>query len=246
MDLGLTNKLALVTGSERGTGEAIAQALKNEGATVLTHSNVPSDADIVGNITTESGTEEVLQQLQGREVDILVNNYGTANRHKWRDTDTEKWLEMYQANVLSAARMAQGLMAGMAERGWGRIVNLGTIGSHQPNNVMPAYYAAKGALATMGVSLAKELKNSGVTVNTVAPGLILTEEVEAGYRAKAKKVGWEGDWESMVVAQDFPNFCGRIARREEVADLVVFLCSDRASFINGQNVRIDGGAVVYV
>ncbi|MEL7400180.1 MAG: SDR family oxidoreductase [Pseudomonadota bacterium] len=246
MDLGIKGKTALVTGAERGTGAIIAQALTNEGVAVITQSNDASSADIVGDITTEQGSEIVLQQLQNQTIDILVNNYGTTSRHKWRDTDTEKWLAMYQANVLSAARMAQGLMAGMAERGWGRIVNLGTIGSHQPNNIMPAYYAAKGALATMGVSLAKELKGTGVTVNTVAPGLILTDEVEAGYRAKAKKTGWEGDWEDMVVQQDFPNFCGRIARREEVADLVVFLCSERAAFINGQNIRIDGGAVNYV
>jgi len=182
-------------------------------------------------------------------VDILVNNYGTADRHGWSDTDTDKWLEMYQVNVLSAARLAQGCIESMKRAGWGRIVNLGTIGSHQPNSIMPAYYAAKGALATMGVSLTRELAGTGITVNTVSPGYVRTEQVEAGYRARAKKLGWGDDWDSIVskiVETDFPNPCGRIAERQEVADLVAFLCSPRASFINGQNIRIDGGAVIYV
>jgi NAD(P)-dependent dehydrogenase (short-subunit alcohol dehydrogenase family) len=156
---------------------------------------------------------------------------------------------MYQVNLLSAARLAQALAPGMRERGWGRIVNLGTIGSHQPNNIMPAYYAAKGALATLSVSLAKELGGTGITVNTVSPGLVRTEEVEAAYRARARRKGLAEDWESvqaMIVERDFPNPCARIAEREEVADLVAYLCSPRAGFVNGQNIRIDGGAVRYV
>jgi 3-oxoacyl-[acyl-carrier protein] reductase len=249
MDLGLENRTALVTGANRGTGQVIAASLAAEGARVITHANTRDEADsadIVADIGSESGCEEVLRQLADTGIDILVNNYGSANRHNWKDTDTDKWLEMYQVNLLSAARLAQGLMEGMKQAGWGRIVNLGTIGSHQPNHIMPAYYAAKGALATLGVSLAKELGNTGITVNTVSPGLIHTAEVEAAYRARAASKGWGEDWEAMAVEQDFPNPCGRIARREEVADLVAFLCSDRAAFINGQNIRIDGGAVRYV
>jgi 3-oxoacyl-[acyl-carrier protein] reductase len=247
MDLGLHNKTALVTGADRGTGQIIASVLAAEGTTVLTHANAAADsADFVADITSDQGCEQLIQQLADTRVDILVNNYGSANRHSWQDTKTDKWLEMYQVNVLSAARLAQGLMNGMKQSGWGRIINLGTIGSHQPNNIMPAYYAAKGALATLGVSLAKELGGTGITVNTVSPGLILTAEVEAAYRARAAKKGWGEDWEAMAVQTDFPNPCGRIARREEVADLVVFLCSERAAYINGQNIRIDGGAVRYV
>lgn len=246
MDLALQGKTALVTASNRGTGEVIASTLRDEGATVLTHSNAQGDSDVWGDLGNAAGCAQVVAQLGDQQVDILVNNYGSADRHNWRDTDTDKWLQMYEINVLSAARLAQALMAGMRQRGWGRIVNLGTIGSHQPNNIMPAYYAAKGALATLGVSLTKELAGSGVTVNTVSPGLIHTAEVEAAYTAKAARSGYQGSWEDMVVANDFPNPCGRIARREEVADLVAFLCSERAAFINGQNIRIDGGAVRYV
>ena len=142
-------------------------------------------------------------------------------------------------------RLAQGCAEGMRERGWGRIINLGTMGTFYPPAIRPAYYAAKSALASMGASLAQELSGTGITVNTVSPGLVRTEQVEAGYRRLAKKLGRGESWDEVVkliVERDFPNPCGRIAEREEVADLVAFLASRCAAFINGQNIRIDGGA----
>lgn len=254
MQLQLEGKTALVTGSDRRTGEVIAETLLSEGATVIFHGNhnAPDQEFAVwGDIASEEGCKQVVEQLAAFNfpIDILVNNYGDADRHNWEDSSTDKWLEMYQINVLSAARLIQSCTPAMKENGWGRVINLGTIGSHQPNNIMPAYYAAKGALATLSVSLTKELAGTGITVNTVAPGLIRTESVEAGFRMKAKKKGWGNDWDTIVehiVKDDYPNPCGRIAERQEVADLVAFLCSPKAGFINGQNIRIDGGAVRYV
>lgn len=254
MDLQLAGKVALVTGSERGTGAVIADALAAEGVEVIRHAQTTtaeSHCDIAADIATPEGSQQLLAALSDGypAIDILINNYGSADRHSWRDTDQEKWLQMYEVNLLSAARLAQGLMEPMRASGWGRIINLGTIGSHQPNRVMPAYYAAKGALATLGASLALELSASGVTVNTVAPGLIKTAEIEEAFRRKAQKHGWGDRWEDIekrVVAEDYPNPSGRLAERQEVADLVVFLSSPRAGYINGQNIRIDGGAVRYV
>jgi len=205
----------------------------------------------IRDIATEAGCTEVLDQIAQMQlsVDILVNNYGTAEFATWESSSTEQWLDMYQKNVLSAARLIQGLTPGMKERGWGRVVNLGTIGSHRPGSIMPHYYSAKGALATLGVSLAQDLSGTGITVNTVSPGLIHTPDLEAGYRARAAKKGWGDDWNDIlghIVEKDFPNPCQRLATREEVADLVLFLASERAGFINGQNIRIDGGAIAYV
>ena len=259
MDLQIRGKTALVTGSNRGTGEVIAKTLAEEGVRVAVHSleegaSIPIAADIEnavavwGDITQEAGAtqtvEQTLEKLGG--VDILINNYGTATRGFWTTSKEADWIDVYQKNVLSAMYMIQQLTPQMKESKWGRVIQLGTIGSQQPNAIMPHYYASKGALANTTVSLALELKKTGITVNTVSPGLIHTEELEMGYRKKAKKKGWGEQWEEIVdkiVEKEFPNPVGRIATREEVADLVVFLCSPRAAYINGENINVDGGAI---
>ncbi|MEH6550756.1 MAG: SDR family oxidoreductase [Pseudomonadales bacterium] len=262
MDLQLKDKTALISGSNRGTGKVIAQTLAKEGASVIFHSNEEGAAEacaaenpgsyaIWGDLTTDAGATQALAQAKAvaGDIDILVNNYGTASAGRWTSSSSEDWLDMYQKNVLSAARLIQGVVPAMKTRGWGRIVQLGTIGSHQPNSIMPHYYAAKGALATMGVSLTKELSHTGITVNTVSPGYIQTAELEAGFRKRAQKKGWGDNWADIlakIVETEYPNPCGRIADMQEVADLVAFICSDKAGFINGQNIRIDGGAVAYV
>lgn len=263
MKLDLTGRTALVTGSNRNTGEIIASSLARSGARVVFHGNecdgsaataanaVQGALSIEGDVATPEGCDRLIEQLKdlGLSIDILVNNYGTASAGKWSSTTSEDWIEMYQKNVLSVARLVQRLVPAMKEQQWGRVVNLGTIGSHRPGKIMPHYYASKGALANLGVSLMQELSNTGITVNTVSPGLIHTPDLEAGFRARAAKKGWGENWDDIVahvVSEEFPNACGRLATREEVADLVVFLCSEQAGFINGQNIRIDGGAIVYV
>ena len=262
MDLGLAGRTALVTGAHRGTGAAIAKGLAAEGATVLVHGHELGQADatvaaivaaggtaraLAGDLMSDAGAAAVAEAAGA--VDVLVNNYGVANRGSWTASGADEWHAMYERNVLSAVRLTQALVPGMKARRWGRIIHLGTIGSTPPAARMPAYYAAKGALATMSVSLAQELAETGITVNTVSPGYVRTEQVEAAYRRRAATLGWGSDWreiERHIVASDFPNPCGRLAERQEVADLVAFLCSPRAGFINGQNVRIDGGAVCHV
>ena len=262
MQVDLDGRTALVTGSERNTGRIIADTLAASGARVVVHSNHDlaaaeaiarelGGAAIAGDVASDEGCAALSRQIheQSLPIDILVNNYGTASAGRWDNAETAEWLDMYQKNVLSVARLARALTPAMRTRGWGRVVNLGTVGSHRPGPGMPHYYAAKGALATLGVSLTQELAGSGVTVNTVSPGLIHTPDLEAGYRARAAKRGWGDDWEDIlahILAEDFPNPCGRLATRQEVADLVVFLCSEQAGFINGQNIRIDGGAVIHV
>jgi len=258
LDLKLTGKTALVTGSHRGTGLIIARHLAREGVRVFVHGLVSGQAEravaelglgepISGDLTTDRGgqavTDAVTTALDGKVVDILVNNYGTADPGSWLESDTADWLDAYQKNVLSAQRMIRSFLPQMRDHGWGRIINLGTIGSTRPNSRMPHYYAAKGALATMTISLAKEVAGSGVRVNLVSPGLILTPEVEAAYLERGIRQGWGSTWDEVEphIARDIP--IGRIVRREEVADLVTFLASPLADGIHGQNIRVDGGAL---
>jgi NAD(P)-dependent dehydrogenase (short-subunit alcohol dehydrogenase family) len=254
VDLGLNKHTALVTGSHRGTGQIIAQQLLQEGTTVLVHGLHPGEAEaaveaigggipVTGDITNDSGADSVAEQCSGFPVDILVNNYGTADPGSWQASTADDWIVDYQKNVLSAQRMIRHFMPAMEQQGWGRIINLGTVGSSRPNARMPGYYAAKGALANMTVGLAKAVAGTGIRVNLVSPGLILTPEVEAAYLAKGEREGWGRTWAEVEphVARDIP--IRRIARREEVAALVAFLCSHLADAIHGQNIRIDGGAV---
>ncbi len=257
MNLELVGHTAIVTGSHRGTGLIIARHLLREGATVLVHGFTDDQARaavrdlgagiaVFGDIRTDAGAQTVIDSCLANQVDILVNNYGTADAGDWLKSDSSAWIDAFEKNVLSAQRLIRGLLPALKARGWGRILNLGTIGSTRPNAIMPHYYAAKGALAAMTVSLARELAGTGIRVNLVSPGLIRTPEVETANLERGRRKGWGHTWAEIEphVAADIP--IGRIVRREEVADLVAFLASPLADAIHGQNFRIDGGAVSIV
>ena len=252
MDLALNNKIALVTGSHRGTGQIIAQTLIREGAEVLVHGMTREQAEssvqelgggtaVWGDIVTSEGAQELIDQCQASEISILINNFGAADGGTWQTQDEAAWLLAYQKNVLSAQRLIAAMLPNMTTLPWARIINLGTVGSTAPNARMPGYYAAKGAMANMTIGLAKEVSGSNIRVNLVSPGMILTPEVEANYMRMAAERNWGDTWEEVEahVAKDIP--IKRISRREEVAALVAFLCSPLADAIHGQNIRIDGG-----
>ncbi|MGE4605437.1 MAG: SDR family oxidoreductase [Myxococcota bacterium] len=262
MDLGLAGKVALVSGSYRGTGSGIAEVLANEGASVAVHGFEAGQADevvarlrdakldaraVTGDLMTDSGAEQVASQtldLFGR-VDILVNNYGVAEAGRWLRTTTDEWVSVYQKNVLSGVRLVHALVPGMRERGWGRIIWLGTVGSTRPAARMPHYYASKAVLPNVCVSLSKELAGTGITVNLVSPGLIATAEVRAHLMSRAAEKGWGDDWAAAqrgAIQEMTGNKGGKIAEVAEVASLVVYLASEQAAAINGSNFRIDGGA----
>lgn len=262
MDLGLAGKTVLITGSYRGTGEGVARVMAREGATVLVHGFEAGQPDqvvaelradggdafgVVGDIRNDAGAEQVIgEALKGRgRVDVLVNNYGVAEGHGWLDSSSDEWIDLYQKNVLSGVRLVQGFVPGMRQAGWGRIIQVGTIGSQRPGSRTPAYYASKAALGNMTVSLMKELEGTGITVNTVSPGLIATRELKERFMRTAQKRGWGEDWDVIqkkVASEIFPNPTGRIADVEEVGHLIAFVSSERAGYLNGTNLRIDGGA----
>lgn len=252
MELGLAQRTALVTGSYRGTGLVIARQLLGEGVTVLIHGFTLSAAEAArdelgGGIAvafdpTSDHCRTALEELAATyPIDILINNYGNADQGAWQGLASADWYRAYDHNALASVRTIDALLPAMRERGWGRIINLGTVGSTKPNAARPHYYAAKGALANLTQSLAQAVGGTGVTVNLVSPGLIRTPEVEAGYRARAERRGDSTDWADIEreLAANIP--LGRIATRDEVAAVVVFLASEQAGAIHGQNLRIDGG-----
>jgi 3-oxoacyl-[acyl-carrier protein] reductase len=262
MDLGLEGRSALITGSYRGTGAGIARVLAREGASVWVHGLVPGQADAVtaeileaggkarsvcGDVRDDEGAQAVAESvLEDGGVDILVNNFGRADGRGWLDGGSDDWDLMWQTNVLSAARMVRLLVPAMKQRGeGGRVLFLSTVGSARPRAQMPGYYASKASLANMAVSLAKELAGTGITANTISPGIIATAEVRASLERRAEREGWGTSWEAIqkAAASDFmPNPSGRIGDVEDVGNLVAFLASGLAGYINGADLRIDGGA----
>lgn len=263
MDLGLSGRVALVTGSWRGTGAGIARVLAAEGATVLVHGLEAGSCEetlasiraagghaheVVGDIRTDDGTRQLRTAVDHvvDHVDIVVNNYGVAEGSDWPSSDAESWHSSYDTNVVSAIRVTNAFVDEMRTAGWGRIVFVSTVGATRPGERIPEYYAAKGALPSVAVSLAKHLANTGITVNCVSPGIIATPEMIALFTKRAEKKGISSEWgavEQFVLASGMPNPSGHIATPEDIGRFVAFVVSEPAWHLNGAHLRIDGGAV---
>ncbi len=254
MDLGLKGRVALVTGSYRGTGAGIARRLAEEGAEVVVHGFTKGQTDELVNELKDSGKEASGLELDPRglskneflrgipEIDILINNYGTPAGSDWKST--ESWDSEWEENVMIAVSFTQAVIGGMKLREWGRILFIGTVGIDQPSSHSPGYYGSKASLEPIMRSLAIELRLSGITVNMLNPGLIATSEVKEMIEKRAAKEGIEGDWEELVewaTTKFMPNLTGGISSPESIGDVVAFLVSERTSQINGAVIPVDGG-----
>ena len=261
MELELRGKKALVTGSSMGIGLATANTLAREGASVVVHGldqelvaqavdRITASGGTASGVTADISTDEGADSLAtGAQtafggIDILVNNAGILTPAAWMDAAPAMWTQLYDVNVVGAVRLIQRLAPAMCDAGWGRIIQVSSTEAGSPFAVFPHYAATKAALVNLSVSLAKDLARTGVTVNTVTPGIIHTEGVEGFYRGVAQQRGWGDDWEAIeqnALHEFLDNPVGRFGTVEEVADVIAFLASPRAAFVNGANVRIDGG-----
>jgi 3-oxoacyl-[acyl-carrier protein] reductase len=260
MDLKLKGKRALVTGSSAGLGEAIARLLAAEGATVIVHGRNDARASMVaekiimdggtasyvlGDLSTDEGADTVARDvLATGPVDVLVNNAGAYVPRPWLAVSIGDWADSYNVNVLAYVRMIHRLLPAMKTLGWGRIIQIGSSGGIEPFALQPDYLAATAARHNLTVSLARELKGSGITSNTVAPGPMLVENTRNMLMGMGAQMGWGDNWadiERNAVEQFVQNDVGRFGKPEEVAAAVAYLTSPMADYVTGAMLRVDGG-----
>lgn len=269
MDLQLSGKRALVTGSSSGIGRSIALVLAREGAEVVVHGrNLERTMETVHAIQKEGGVAHIalgdLAQEEGARAvekavrdsvgtpDILINNIGGnesagGGLKGWFADTPDVWAGTMQQNVIAAVRMIHAFVPEMRDRGWGRVINISSGGGSQPTPQAAAYCAAKAGINNLTVSLSMELARSGVTVNTVSPGCTRTKMFEGTLQTIGDAKGWPEDLDAREKAfMDLGMFActsSRYGRPDEIGTLIAFIASPLAGFINGANYRIDGGQV---
>jgi NAD(P)-dependent dehydrogenase (short-subunit alcohol dehydrogenase family) len=268
VDLRLTGKRALVTGASSGLGVAIATSLSEEGVSVMVHGrNERRTAQTAANIASAGGTafyvtgdlsndedaarvaEAAVAALGG--VDILVNNAGGSIRGDdnpdWMEISTLDYCASFNINLIAAVRLSQKLVPGMMERGWGRLINISSTAGRQALGALHEYGPAKAALENWGLNLSKNLAASGVTVNTIAPGMIMTPQARGFLIALRDQLGWPDDMveiQRRYATEIFPHSIERLGTPEEIGAAVTFIASPLSDYTTGAYWRVDGGTSV--
>ncbi len=264
MDLKLTERRALVTGSSSGIGRAVAEMLAKEGCKVVIHGRNRERAEqvageinaagiAIGELSTDAGAAAVhaaAVDALGGNIEILVNNAGGSSTGNTTRTPGEisssDFVSNYHANMLSSVRLCQLVVTDMAAAGFGRIVNVSSAVAVQPNNLGADYSAAKAALNNFTVSLAGALRDTGITVNTVTPGVVMVDGLVRFARSKFDdpEMSIEEITRRLAEARVFElPTVGRVGMPEEVAMIACMLASPAQGYVTGSNYRVDGGQI---
>jgi NAD(P)-dependent dehydrogenase (short-subunit alcohol dehydrogenase family) len=260
MDLQLSDKVALVSGSTAGIGLAIATTLAEEGATVIVNGRTQERVNhaldrlqqsvpnaklqgIAADLGTQAGVELLLQQVP--EVNILVNNLGIYGSQAFEDISDEEWMNILEVNVMSGVRLSRHYLPLMLKKDWGRIIFISSESALNIPAEMIHYGVTKTAQVALSRGLAETTAGSNVTVNTVLPGPTRSEGVETFIEglAKDQNISPEQVEKEFFTKTRPSSLIQRFAKTSEVAALVAFVASPVASAINGAALRVEGGVV---
>src|SRR5271156_4402726 len=260
MDLQLAGKKVLVTGSTAGIGFATASAFAVEGASVIVNGRTQQRVDaaiakireshpkadvsgVASDVADAAGCAKLIQALP--RVDILVNNMGISEPIPFEKIPDEDWLRLFEANVMSGVRLSRHYLSGMREKNWGRILFVSSESAVQIPAEMVHYGVTKTAQLAVARGIAETVAGTGITVNSVLPGPTRSEGVGAFVAQLAKQRGVdEAELEREFFRSARPtSLLKRFESVDEVANMIVFLCSPAASGTSGASVRVDGGVV---
>ncbi|MDE4082161.1 SDR family NAD(P)-dependent oxidoreductase [Enterobacter pasteurii] len=260
MKIDLTGKAALVTASTGGIGFAIARGLAESGAEVIVNGRSIDSVNkgiqalqqvvpgvqvraAVADLSSPEGVDELLRVAS--QVDILVNNAGIYGQQDFYSTDDDTWERYWQTNVMSGVRLSRALLPGMVQKGWGRVVFISSESARNIPADMIHYGVTKTAQLSLARGLAKFVAGSGVTVNSVLPGPTMSDGFAAMMKDEMERTGksLEQLANAFVMANRPSSVIQRAATVEEVANMVVYVCSVQASATSGAALRVDGGVV---
>jgi 3-oxoacyl-[acyl-carrier protein] reductase len=266
VNLGLGGRACIVTGASRGIGGETAKLLCAEGANVLlvarneerlnTAAQAAREAGaeiggtaetLVLDITDEGAGERMLAAATDHfgALDVLVNNAGSAQWRNLDDVPDEDWRAQYELNVMAPLRAIRAAAPPMAERGWGRIVNVCSTAGKRPSSAMPEYSVAKAAELSLSRLFADRYAKSGVLVNAICPGPVESEMwmEPGGLLDQSQQMSGDTSREQALATAGSKRPIGRLAESAEIAGAIVFLCSERASYVSGAAWSVDGGTV---
>jgi 3-oxoacyl-[acyl-carrier protein] reductase len=259
MDLGIKGKNALVAASSKGLGRAVAEELAAEGVNLVMCSRsgdaletasqqIREDSGVnvlavPTDLTDANAVEHLLDRTQKEigQIDILVTNTGGPPPGPFESHSSEAWSQAVHQNLYSVLNLTRGLLPAMLDSGWGRIVNITSVAVKEPVDGLILSNSIRAAVTGFAKTLATEVAGSGVTVNNVMPGFTMTDRLESLAKSRAEQAGSTMDEIFEGMAQTIPM--GRIGTPREFAAMVGFLASDRASYITGVSIPVDGGVV---